>query len=66
LRRHCPIKHDIKGKIEGRTEVTGRRERRRKQPLDDIKEMRGYWKLKEETLGSNLWRSSFGKGYGPE
>ena len=28
-------------------EVTGRRDRRRKQLLDDLKETRGYWKLKE-------------------
>ena len=37
----------IEGKIEGRIEVTGRRGRRRKQQLDDLKETRGYWKLKE-------------------
>jgi hypothetical protein len=30
--------------------VTGRRGRRRKQLLDDCKEERGYWKLKEEAL----------------
>jgi hypothetical protein len=29
---------------------TGRRERRRKKLLDDRKETRRYWKLKEETL----------------
>jgi len=29
---------------------TGRRERRRKQLLDDRKETRRYWELKEETL----------------
>jgi hypothetical protein len=32
----------IEGKIEGRVEVTGRRGRRGKQLLDDIKENRGY------------------------
>jgi len=31
--------------------MTGRRGRRRKQLLDDLKEMRGYRKLKEEALG---------------
>jgi hypothetical protein len=32
--------HLIEGKIEGKIEVTERRERRGKQLLDDIKEMR--------------------------
>jgi hypothetical protein len=40
----------IEGKLERRIEMTGRRERRRKQPLDDLKEKRRYWKLKEEAL----------------
>jgi hypothetical protein len=40
----------IEGKLEGRIEMTGRRERRRKQLLDDIKEKKRYWKLKEEAL----------------
>ena len=30
------------GKIEGKIEVTGRRERRSKQPLNDLRETRGY------------------------
>ena len=47
LCRNCILKHVIEGKVEGRGEVTGRRGRRRKQLLDDLKEMRGYWKLKE-------------------
>jgi hypothetical protein len=34
LRRNCLLKHIIEGKIEGRTEVKGRRGRRRKQLLD--------------------------------
>jgi hypothetical protein len=38
----------IEGKMEGRIEMTGRRRRRRKQLLDDLKEKRRYWKLKEE------------------
>jgi hypothetical protein len=36
LRRNCLLKHGIEGKTEGRMEVTGRRERRRKQLLDDL------------------------------
>jgi hypothetical protein len=37
LRRNYLIKHVIEGKIEGRIAVTGRRGRRRKQLLDDLK-----------------------------
>jgi hypothetical protein len=44
LCRNCLLKQVIEGKIE----VTGRRRRRSKQLLDDVKENRGYWKLKEE------------------
>jgi hypothetical protein len=43
----------------------GRQGRRRKQVLDDLKEMRGYWKLKEEALHYNVLRTGFGRGYGP-
>jgi hypothetical protein len=55
----------IEGKLEGRIEMTERQERRRKQLLDDLKEKRGYWKLKEEALDRTLWRTRFGRGYGP-
>jgi hypothetical protein len=54
LRRDCLLKHVIEGKIEGRTEMTGRRGRRRKQQLDDLKETTGYWKLEEETVTCTL------------
>jgi len=37
-RRNCLVKHVTEGKIKGRIEVTGRRRRRRKQTLDDLKE----------------------------
>jgi hypothetical protein len=65
LRRNCLLKYVIEGKIAGRIEVTGRRERRRKQLLEDLKKKKGYWKLKEEALDRTLWRTSFGRGYGP-
>jgi hypothetical protein len=65
LRRNCLLKYVIEGKTEGRIEVTGRRGRRRKQLLDDLKEKREYWKMKEEALDRNLWRTRFGRGYGP-
>jgi hypothetical protein len=63
-RRNCLLKHVIEGKIEGGIEVTGRRGRRRKQLLNDLKENRRYWKLKEEALDSTLWRTRFGRGCG--
>ena len=49
----------------GRTvEGTGRPGRRRKQPLDDFKEMRRLQKLKEEALDRTVSRNSFGRFYG--
>jgi len=47
---YCLIKRVIEGKMEGRIEVMGKQGRRCKQLLDDHKEMRGCWKLKEEAL----------------
>jgi hypothetical protein len=35
------------------------------QLLDDLEEMRGYWKLKEEPLDRFLRRTGFGKGFEP-
>ena len=61
LRGNCLLKHATEGKIEG----TGRRGRRRKQLLDGLAETRGCWKLKTEALDRPLWRSWFGRGYGP-
>jgi hypothetical protein len=65
LRRNCLLKHVIEGKLARRIEMTGRRGRRRKQLLDDLKKKRRSWKLKEEALDRNLWRTRFGRGYGP-
>jgi hypothetical protein len=45
--------------------VKGRRGRRRKQLLDDLKEARRYWKLKEQAEDRTLWRTQFGRCYGP-
>jgi hypothetical protein len=45
--------------------MTGRRGRRRKQLLDDLKEKKRNWKLKEEALDRTLCRTRFGRGYGP-
>jgi hypothetical protein len=65
LRRNCLLKHVIGGKLEGRIEMTGRRGRRRKQLLDDLKGKGRCWKLKEEALDRTVWRTRFGRGYGP-
>jgi hypothetical protein len=45
--------------------VTGKRGIRSKQLLDDLKGVKGMWKLKEKALDRTLWRTCFGKGYGP-
>jgi hypothetical protein len=45
--------------------VTGRRGRRRRKLLDDLKERRGYSHFKEEALDSTVWRARFGRGFGP-
>jgi len=46
LRRNCLLQRVIEGKIQGGIEVTGRQGRRRRELLDDLKEMRGYSHLK--------------------
>jgi hypothetical protein len=55
----------MEGKIKGSIEVTGRRGRRRRKLLDEIKENRGYSQLKEEALDCTMWRACFGRGFGP-
>jgi hypothetical protein len=65
LRRNCLLKHVTEGKLEGSTEMTGRRGKRRKQLLDDLKKKKRFWKLKEEALDRTLWRTRFGRDYGP-
>jgi hypothetical protein len=67
LRRNCLINHFIEGKIEGRVEMTGRRERRRREQLDDLKDQQtsGYFKFKDEALDRTLWRTRSGRGYWP-
>jgi hypothetical protein len=47
-RRKCFLKDVIEGNLEGK----GREGGRHKQLLDDLKETRQYWKLKQENL---LW-----------
>jgi hypothetical protein len=45
--------------------VAGRQGRRRKQLLDDLKEKRGHWKLKEGAPDGTVWRTCFGRICGP-
>jgi hypothetical protein len=40
LLRNCLLQQVIEGKVKGETEVTGRRQRRRRKLLDDLKERR--------------------------
>ena len=64
LRRNCLLKQVIEGKIKGEMEVT-RRRRRCKKLLDDLKDRRGYSRLKEEALDRTMWRNRFRGGFGP-
>ena len=61
LCRNCLPKHITEGNTEGKVGGIGRH----KQLLDDLKEQRGYWKLKEGVLDCMLQRTCFGRGYGP-
>jgi len=65
LCRNCLLQRVIEGKVKGGIEVTGRRGRRRRKLLDDLKERRGYCHLKGEALDRTMWRAGFGRGFGP-
>ena len=65
LRRNCLPQQVIEGNIKGGIEVTGRRGRRHRKLLDDLKERRGYSHLKEEALDRTIWRARFGRSFGP-
>jgi hypothetical protein len=65
LCRNCLLQWVIEGKIKGGIEVTGRRGRRCRKLLDDLKERRGYCHLKEEALDRTVWRAGCGRGFGP-
>jgi hypothetical protein len=45
--------------------MTGRQRRKRKQLLDDVWETRGCLTFKEVALDGTVWRSRFGRSYGP-
>jgi hypothetical protein len=65
LRINCLLQWIIEGKIKGGIEVAGRRGRRCKKLLDDLKERRRYSHLKEEALDRTMWRNRFGGGFEP-
>ena len=64
LGRNCLLQRVTEGKIKGGIEVTGRRGRRRRKLLDDIKERRGYSHSNKEALDRTMWRARFGRGFG--
>jgi len=45
--------------------MKGRRGRRRRKLLHDLKERTGYSHLKEEALDGTMWIARFGRGFGP-
>ena len=55
----------IRGCKHQKIEGTERLGRRCKQLLDDLKEMRRYWKFKKEALYRTVWTNDFGRGYAP-
>ena len=59
-----PFKHYTKEKRERKIEGKGGLGRRCKQLLEDIKEKRGYGKLKEEVLYHILCRNRCSRSYG--
>jgi hypothetical protein len=65
LRRNCLLQRVIEGKIKKAIEVTGKRGRRCKKLLDDLKDRRGYSHLKEEALDRTIRRNRFGGGFEP-
>jgi hypothetical protein len=65
LRKNCLLQQVIEGKIKGGIDVTGRRGRRRRKLLDDLKERRVYSHLKGEALDRTMWTARFGGGFGP-
>ena len=65
MRRNCLLQRVIERKIKGGIDVTGRRGRRRRKLLDDLKEKREFSHMKEEAVDRTMWRARFGRGFGP-
>jgi hypothetical protein len=64
LHRNCLLQQVIEGEIRGEKDLTGRRVRRYRKLLDDLRERRGYCHLNEEALDHTMWRARFGRGFG--
>jgi hypothetical protein len=62
FRRNCLLQQVIEGNMKAGIEVKGRRGRRRRKLLNDLKERRVYSHLKEEALDRKIWRACFGRG----
>jgi hypothetical protein len=65
FRRNCFVKQVVKERIKGGIEVTGKRGRRCRKLLDELKERRGYSHLMEEALDRTMWKARFGRCFGP-
>ena len=58
LRRNCLLQRVIEGKVKGGIEVTGRRGRRRRKLLDDLKRMLSFegGSSRSHSVESSLWK----------
>jgi hypothetical protein len=65
LLRNCLPKQVIERNIKEELKVTGRRGRKRRKLLDDLKERTAYSHLKEEALDHTMLRAHFGTDFGP-
>jgi len=54
FRRKCLLNQVIERKVQGRIEGTERRRRSLRQLLGNLREKRGYWKLKDDALYRTL------------
>ena len=45
--------------------IERRGRRRRRKLLDDLKERRGYSRVKQEATDRTMWRARFGRDFGP-
>jgi hypothetical protein len=57
LSTNCLLQHVTEEQEEERVKVKGIRERRLKQLLENLNEMRRYWEVKAEALDRILWRT---------
>ena len=65
MRRNCLLKHITEENEQKIIQVTGKRGRRSKQLMNDLKEKTGYCKLKEEALDGSMRITHCGRDHGP-